>query len=85
MPKEKIGGIDCPDIDLVVEVGWQAYPAGTVQVGAVQLSNTPADEYRMKIDGKPVNGWYVSLDRNGLNRMIRTLRKARDQAYGRDE
>lgn len=30
-----------------------------------------------------ING--VAYDRSGLNRLIRTLRKARDQAYGSDE
>lgn len=27
---------------------------------------------------------YLSLDRNGVNRLIRSLRKARDQAFGAD-
>jgi len=27
----------------------------------------------------------VDLDRSGLNRLIKTLRKARDQTHGRDE
>lgn len=31
------------------------------------------------------NGWHVGLDRPGINRVIRTLRIARDQAFGRDE
>ncbi len=31
------------------------------------------------------NGMYVNLDRRGINELIRTLRRARDQAYGRDE
>lgn len=29
-------------------------------------------------------GWYCQLDRAGLNRLIRTLRKARDAAFGAD-
>lgn len=29
-------------------------------------------------------GWVVQLDREGINRMIRALRKARDAAYGAD-
>jgi hypothetical protein len=28
---------------------------------------------------------YVSMDRDAINRTIRILRRARDQAYGRDE
>lgn len=30
-------------------------------------------------------GFYVSLDRSGVNALIRHLRRARDQAFGRDE
>lgn len=30
-------------------------------------------------------GWYVDLDRKGINELIRVLRRARDQAFGRDE
>ena len=31
------------------------------------------------------DGWYVDLDRRGINELIRNLRRARDRAYGRDE
>jgi elongation factor P hydroxylase len=31
------------------------------------------------------DGFYVSMDRNGINKLIRNLRRARDQAFGRDE
>ena len=30
-------------------------------------------------------GFYVDLDRKGINNLIRKLRRARDQAFGRDE
>jgi hypothetical protein len=30
-------------------------------------------------------GFYVDLDRDAINRIIRNLRRARDQAFGRDE
>lgn len=29
-------------------------------------------------------GWFIQLDRAGINRAIRALRKARDQAFGSD-
>lgn len=29
-------------------------------------------------------GYFAHLDREGINRLIRTLRKARDQAFGAD-
>lgn len=31
------------------------------------------------------DGFYVDLDRNAVNSLIRNLRRARDQAFGRDE
>lgn len=31
------------------------------------------------------DGMYVDLDRRGINDLIRVLRRARDQAFGRDE
>lgn len=31
------------------------------------------------------DGMYVDLDREAINRLIRNLRRARDQAFGRDE
>lgn len=34
--------------------------------------------------GEPFDGWFVTLDRDGCNRAIRALRKARDAAYGPD-
>ena len=30
-------------------------------------------------------GWFMQVDREGCNRAIRALRKARDAAFGRDE
>lgn len=42
--------------------------------------------YSEKDDPMPVRyGWYVDLDRKGINDLIRVLRRARDQAFGRDE
>jgi hypothetical protein len=31
------------------------------------------------------DGWYLDLDRRAINELIRKLRRARDQAFGRDE
>lgn len=36
-------------------------------------------------DGNDGSGFFVDLDRHGINSLIRILRKARDQACGRDE
>lgn len=85
MPKENVIGVDSGDLELRVQVGWGNHPAGFVQVSSVEQSQNPNAEYAMTLAGKPVDGWYVNLDRNGINRLIKVLRKARDQAYGRDE
>jgi hypothetical protein len=36
-------------------------------------------------DGADSHGWFCDLDRRGINELIRHLRRARDQAFGRDE
>lgn len=80
MPKTNIN-------DLVVdgfraEVSWR--PDGDVQVATVN-QNSPltlkddeaSEPYRF-------DGWHVTLDRVGINRLIRALREARDAAFGAD-
>jgi hypothetical protein len=47
-------------------------------------------ELRSADDGRDViftaqDGWFIDLDRRGINQLIRNLRRARDQAFGRDE
>jgi hypothetical protein len=71
-------------------VGWE--PDKYVQVGIqthgdlpiVKMLSPDADE------AEPVNlaeftGLWGTFDRSGVNRLIRALRRARDQAYGKDE
>lgn len=77
MPKENI---DCTLMnELRVEVSW--WPGrgegleGHVQVATVNTT---------KPQGEGEEGWFATLDRAGINRMIRALRKARDSAYGAD-
>lgn len=31
------------------------------------------------------DGWHIDMNRRTINELIRVLRRARDQAYGRDE
>lgn len=57
-----------------VNVGWSL--GGEVQVATVD------DAQPM---GTVESGLYVTLDRDGINKLIKALRKARDQAYGKDE
>jgi hypothetical protein len=66
------------------EVGWSA--------GHVQLATCSDDPDALRALGAaaaPDNvdwrGIFLRLDRDGINELIRNLRKARDSAYGRDE
>jgi hypothetical protein len=60
-----------------VRVGWSR------EQEHVEIATVAPDE--IKLEPTPEgNGWFVQLDRSGLNRLIRSLRKARDQAYGAD-
>jgi hypothetical protein len=71
----------------VVEVRWSR-EAGDVQIVTRELNaEIPAPDERDKETGMPPAqyGYYGSLDRKGINDLIRHLRRARDQAFGRDE
>lgn len=84
----------------VVIVGWDR-DAGTCQVVtrllkaevppqplvvSSQVSVEATISTASSGSGIPVEyGFYVDLDRRGLNDLIRKLRRARDQAFGRDE
>lgn len=57
--------------------------AHTVQIGIVpptQLSSGPDS-----VVWDPDDGKFISLDRNGINRLIMALREARDDAFGKDQ
>jgi len=61
-----------------VRVGWSK------ETGHVEVATVAPDH--MVLEPTPEgNGWFVQMDRAGLNRLIRALRTARDQAFGRDE
>ncbi len=80
-----------------VTVAWKKGAGGYVQVGIVthdgvaiaerlhvpSLSGGPSQ--RLSPEGPLFNGVWGTFDREGINRLIRMLRHARDQAYGRDE
>lgn len=48
----------------------------------VQIATLAGGDYNEAETPRP--GFYVSLDRDGINRAIRTLRRARDAAFGSD-
>ena len=77
MPKEII---NCyrDKMTVQVELGW-GRDHGEVQIATTNFGL--GDEVG---PGDPARGWFVTLDRNGINRLIRSLRKARDQAFGAD-
>ena len=63
---------------LAVEVQWGR--DGDVGIASVNLENSEGEKrYTSEY------GWVVTLPRTQLNHLIRTLRRARDQAYGADE
>lgn len=51
---------------------WEAIPLPP------EVESIPLSEYGSR-------GLYATLDREGINQLIRVLRRARDQAFGRDE
>lgn len=83
MPRENINDIVTDGFR--VELGWQ-------RDGHVQLATTnahsqfrlEADDAKSDLDTEPFYGWHVTLDRDGINKLIRDLRRARDAAYGAD-
>lgn len=91
MPKERIQSTTAGEFDIVVAWGRDTH---------VQVATTANDaDSRLRgwtesVDGVEApagssftmfDGWHVDLTRQQVNDLIRVLRKARDQAYGRDE
>lgn len=77
MPKEVIRNASQlgTDDQCHTEIRWNRDQY--VQIATVKK----ADDY--SVDGA-VTGWFVNMDRDGLNQLIRVARKARDQAFGAD-
>ncbi len=66
-----------PVLKRAAVVGWLKDRNGYVEVGIQCLEvGTNANGHHP--------GQYASFDRQGINRLIRTLRRARDQAFGVD-
>jgi hypothetical protein len=80
MPKEVVHSAWGQSGDVVaahVEVGWSK------EGGYVQLASIGPGQLPLPPEA-PSNGWFADLDRAGCNRLIRAIRKARDQAFGAD-
>lgn len=96
MPKERINCSTSDNSHAVV--GWRPDPGDGS--GHAQLATLHTAEPVVTISGAvPANattsamshtaqteptGWYVDLNREQINRLIRVLRRARDAAYGPD-
>jgi hypothetical protein len=85
MPKEVIRDV-AGQYD--VQVGWSHEPTGHVQVGietndglSIAKHLTDPDEGTTAAD---FTGLWGTVDREGVNRLIRVLRRARDAAFGAD-
>lgn len=87
MPKEVIyDAVDC--FDTVVKWDRDAY----VQVGVVMKYNEDSPIRTLRdltatwndAESELARGIWSTMDRPGINRLIRSLRKARDQAFGPD-
>lgn len=85
MPKETV--YDCvnyfnPDGDktVVAELSW-GRDRGEVQLATLLVSPSTHTRFTEEVEG----GWFINLDRQGINKLIRDLRRARDQAFGKDE
>lgn len=99
MPKEMIFGYERPYTDVssaqsVIEVHWSR--DHFVQVAARgfndDLKYLTDDGVTHVAEGAEAErrkqweqGYFVSLDRAAINKLIRDLRRARDQAFGKDE
>lgn len=85
----------------VVEVGWHKAPQGHVEVVTAdeamlhgpdglyaQVARAVQDKTDVEVvvrDFFKTGGFWISLDREGCNTLIKRIRKARDDAFGRDE
>ncbi len=86
MPKEYVagigvGGFDGVDLTPAVRVGWSRE---TEYVQIATLTREHENDFTASAPSWS-GGYHIDLDRQGINALIRTLRRARDQAYGRDE
>ena len=79
MPKEVIGNKwdNEGKFPFWVELTWSK------ETGHIQMATLAPSDYEGEPDSL-TNGWYVTLDRHHINKLIKSLRRARDQAFGAD-
>ena len=78
--------------DKYVQVGIETADHRTIADRLLGTDGESSPEVRAQMDKllgdgtlAAFTGLWGTLDREGCNRLIRTLRRARDQAFGRDE
>ena len=71
---EECNGKPVPMDDSFVKLGWSK-EGEHVEIAIMREADDEVHNER----------WHSQLDRTGINRLIRILRQARDDAYGRDE
>lgn len=82
MPKERFNCDNRPDAETQLEVSW--HPGAWVQLATAlrrEMAATAEQPAHVTYEADA----YVTLDRYGINRLIQTLRRARNAAFGRDE
>lgn len=82
MPKERFNCDNQPDAATRLEVSW--HQGAYVQLATAtrrEVPETPDQPAYVTYESDA----YVTLDRYGINRLIQTLRRARNSAFGRDE
>jgi hypothetical protein len=89
MPKELVFsdqlpyGEDDPRVT-VAEVSWSR-EAEHVQLVTKSIDRATHEPVETTSDLPVTAGFYMQLNRREINQLIRNLRKARDQAFGKDE
>jgi len=76
------------DQAIVVQVTWAT--GRDVQLSTVLVNSATRETVTMSVDDGEDGwefdgGWYATINRRQINELIRALRRARDQAFGRDE
>lgn len=79
MPKEVIGN----RYDNEGHFPFWAELTWSKEHDCIQLATLAPSDYEGEEDAD-TNGWYVTLDRYQINKLIKALRRARDQAFGAD-
>jgi len=91
MPKETFKSNGLVGDSTFLEVGWSKVSdsvslASINPDGGVMIKEKSETGESKLVHVDVLNpGWYIYLNRDEINDLIRVLRRARDQAFGRDE